>query len=128
MTFRDDELDAFLTAYINCAFWSSTDADGNPLDDWHEIADLTAEARERMERDCRAFLNRYTAIIRRAWPGIPAPFRRAGHDFWLNRNGHGSGFWDGDWPEVEGTILDEASRAAGPADLYVGDDGKVHHG
>ena len=22
---------------------------------------------------------------------------RAGTDFWLTRNGHGAGFWDGDW-------------------------------
>lgn len=22
---------------------------------------------------------------------------RIGHDFWLTRNGHGAGFWDGDW-------------------------------
>lgn len=21
----------------------------------------------------------------------------AGHDLWLTRNGHGAGFWDGDW-------------------------------
>ena len=24
---------------------------------------------------------------------------RIGHDFWLTRNGHGAGFWDGDWDE-----------------------------
>jgi len=34
---------------------------------------------------------------------------QAGHDFWLTRNGHGAGFWDGDWPET-GDALTEASK------------------
>lgn len=38
---------------------------------------------------------------------------QAGHDFWLNRNGHGSGFWDGDWSEPAATILDQASHGFG---------------
>ena len=27
------------------------------------------------------------------------------HDFWLTRNGHGAGFWDGDWPEEFNSIF-----------------------
>lgn len=50
----------------------------------------------------------------------------AGHDFWLTRNGHGAGFWDGDWPEPHASILTEASKTFGETDLYIGDDGKVH--
>ena len=26
---------------------------------------------------------------------------RIGHDFWLTRNGHGAGFWDGDWDDAD---------------------------
>jgi|TARA_R110000744_G_scaffold366338_1_gene475354 hypothetical protein len=26
---------------------------------------------------------------------------RIGHDFWLTRNGHGAGFWDGDWNDAD---------------------------
>ena len=37
----------------------------------------------------------------------------AGHDFWLTRNGHGAGFWDGDYPESEETILTDAARTFG---------------
>jgi len=51
---------------------------------------------------------------------------RAGHDFWLTRNGHGAGFWDGDWPDDAGGRLTEASKKYGEFNLYVGDDGLIH--
>jgi hypothetical protein len=47
----------------------------------------------------------------------------AGHDFALTRNGHGAGFWDGDWPEPAATELTKLSKEYGEVDLYVGDDG-----
>ena len=50
----------------------------------------------------------------------------AGHDFWLTRNGHGAGFWDGDWPLPYADLLDKAAQAAGTCDLYVGDDGMIY--
>jgi hypothetical protein len=50
----------------------------------------------------------------------------AGHDFWLTRCGHGSGFWDGDWKEPAASKLTDAAHAYGNADLYVGDDGRIY--
>lgn len=50
---------------------------------------------------------------------------QAGHDFWLTRNGHGSGFWDGGWPEPAATRLTDAAHAYGEFNLYVGDDGMI---
>ena len=47
------------------------------------------------------------------------PYGRAGHDFWLTRNGHGAGFRDGDWPEPFAAKLTEAAKRAGERDLYV---------
>lgn len=51
-----------------------------------------------------------------------------GHDFWLTRNHHGSGFWDRDYDkEVEGTvllvgdILTDKAHAFGESDIYMGD-------
>ena len=45
---------------------------------------------------------------------------------WLTRNGHGAGFWDGDWPEPVASRLTKSAKRFGSFDLYVGDDGKVH--
>lgn len=63
-------------------------------------------------------------------PGFDGPIAAreasmAGHDFWLTRCGHGAGFLDGDWPEPHASALDEAAKAFGNVDLYVGDDGRI---
>lgn len=50
---------------------------------------------------------------------------RAGHDFWLTRNGHGAGFWDRGMGKL-GDRLADAARAYGSVDLYVGDDKKIY--
>lgn len=113
-------LHTFEVAYIECALWSSTDGDTDtPLDRDYCINDLAPEAREATRRDCEAF---YAAHGHRFDDDA-----RAGHDFWLNRNGHGSGFWDR--PEVYGehtATLDKAASEAGEVYLYVGDDGKLY--
>lgn len=40
---------------------------------------------------------------------------------------HGAGFWDKGLGEV-GDLLTRDAESFGGADLYVGDDGKIHHG
>jgi hypothetical protein len=49
-----------------------------------------------------------------------------GKDLWLTRNGHGSGFWDGDWPEVIGEKLTAYCHAIGQREAYLGDDGLIY--
>ena len=48
-------------------------------------------------------------------------YEQAGHDFWLTRNGHGTGFWDR--PEMYGhknaDILSEISRSFRDQDIIV---------
>ena len=44
----------------------------------------------------------------------------AGHDFWLSRNGHGTGFWDRGLGEI-GDKLHEAARACGGVDVLPGE-------
>jgi hypothetical protein len=109
-------------AYIRCALWSTNDESdeqgGKPLDERFDRSDLDAETDVKMTRDCHAFWEaneKDLSLLDAEW---------AGHDFWLTRNGHGSGFWDLGLGEV-GDRLTEASKRFGEFDLYVGDDGKV---
>lgn len=82
--------------------------------------------------DCERFLSENAEAIERAietgevkcGPDFDK-IERGGHDFWLTRNSHGAGFWDGDWPETEGKLLTDASHAFGECNLYVTDDGKI---
>lgn len=48
------------------------------------------------------------------------------HDFWLTRNRHGAGFWDGDYEDTLGERLTEISETFGKVTLYVGDDGLIY--
>jgi hypothetical protein len=121
-------IDDFIGSYITAALWSSSDEDGEPLD--NSEAQLSPGTREAMEADCRAFLAAQQATL---WE-VEGPIRgsnvweAAGHDFWLTRNHHGAGFWDGDWPEPQAAILTEAAHDFGEFDLYVGDNGDIDHG
>ena len=84
-----------------------------------------------MQRDCAAFLavngELISALEEHHTPGSAddSADTHAGRDFWYTREGHGAGFWDGDWPEAAGTHLAAAADAFGPAQWYDGDNGKI---
>jgi hypothetical protein len=44
----------------------------------------------------------------------------------LTRNGHGAGFWDGDWPQTVGQRLTKAAKIYGSVDLVIGKDGLIY--
>ncbi len=116
-------LEAFTISYIETALWASNDesdeSGGDPIDSNYGPDDLDLEALKVMQEDCRKFVEACReSIIADKDNG----FGDAGHDFWLTRNGHGVGFWDGDWSEPYATLLDEASEAFGDCHLYVEND------
>jgi len=115
--FSIDALDKFTRAYLECALWSSLD-DETPLDRGHDIIDISEPCLTAMIADC-------TKFQAENMPMIICDLSQAGYDFWLTRNHHGAGFWDGDWPE-HGDILTEKSHKYGECDLYVGDDGLIY--
>lgn len=118
-----DEFEEFFDAYIEAALFTSHDelkeTGGDPLDANYSIADINAETLSDMRHDCAMFFNEQYDLLGRN-------FKQAGHDFWLTRNGHGAGFWDGDWPEDVEQILTMAATKFGNYDLYIGDDGQIY--
>jgi hypothetical protein len=112
-------LDAFTTAYLECALWSSTDDAGEPLDCDYSISDIAPESLTSMIEDCADFQASYRDLYRADWTS-----EQAGHDFWLTRNHHGAGFWDRGFSA--GKQLTDAAHAYGSCDIYIGDDGKVY--
>jgi hypothetical protein len=117
-------LDSFTEGYIDAALWSTSDnsdpSGGEPLDKNYGAMDLSMKALDRMIADCARFQAQNAELL--------APFdsAHAGHDFWLTRNRHGAGYWDGDYPEPEASQLTEAARRFGEVDLYVAG-GQIHH-
>jgi len=121
-------LDTFTRAYLIAALWTE---DPNPgqgeyqeHDEW-TIANIDPQWRERAIADCRAFQLAAvdTSQVCTDCSRFPnrcdhiglfdGREREAGIDFWLTRNGHGAGFWDGYWPEPNATILTDAAHAFG---------------
>jgi hypothetical protein len=101
-------LDSFARAYLEAALWSSTDnADdrgGEPLDRNYGPEDIESKT-----------------LAKQNASDIGGESSLAGHDFWLSRNGHGSGFFDNDdtFGADEAERLQEAAEAFGNFDLYV---------
>lgn len=112
-------IDAFTRAYIEAALWSSTDESSEPLDQSYGVSSISPKTLKKMSADCAKFQRENGNLI-----GLNEA--QAGHDFWLTRNGHGAGFWDGDWPEPTATVLTKISKEFGEVHLYVGDDNKIH--
>lgn len=119
------DIEAMFTAYVECALWSSNDESddrgGEPLDQNYGWSDIPPETSAAMRADCESFARQNFALVE----AEGGDWSQAGHDFWLTRNDHGSGFWDGDWPKT-GEALTAAVRAFGRCDIYVGDDGKLY--
>lgn len=116
----EDSLEDFTNACIEAALWSSTDNDGTPLDSGeYELSDM---ARDLIIANCRSFWQRVWSYVK----VTDMSPEQAGHDFWLSGNGHGAGFWDGDWDHTPyADMLDKRAKCYG-VDLYVGDDGMIY--
>lgn len=122
-------LDKFTRGYIDCALWSSTDEEGKPLDKNFDISDLAPECLTRMIDDCAKFQEQNGELLTSEHYNFAVKYdisEYAGHDFWLTRNRHGAGFWDGDWVSPAGDRLTVAAHNFGECDLYVGDDRKIY--
>lgn len=119
----------FVSAYIDCALFSSVDDNGEPLDANFFESDLAPECREQIEKDCQAFFDACEQAGVSAIPDYENPNYSdaglSGHDFWLTRNRHGAGYWDRGLGEI-GERLTEIAHLEGSADLYVGDDGQIY--
>lgn len=119
-------IDPFTKSYMQTALWSTTDDDGQPLDKKYDIDDISDETKAEMIADCIDFQEMAAEHLLQAGED-EAISVQAGKDFWLTRNGHGAGFWDGDWQGEAGSTLTKMAKSFGSVDLYVGDDGKIYH-
>lgn len=118
-------MDEFTDAYVEAALCTSTDnrneSGGLPLDKNYTVDDIDINTLAKMIKDCKDFKKKCKRVYERGgWDD-----KHAGHDFWLTRNGHGTGFWDSGYknPFVEriGKVLTKVSKAYGEFSLYIGD-------
>ena len=116
--------DDFFNAYLQAALWSSTDDDDSPLDANYQQEDIESDTLAKMYDDCEKFLQKASHLLLEENCRQPNMMEQAGHDFWLTRNHHGSGFWDGDWEDQAGEELTTIAHEFGEVCLSAFD-GKV---
>lgn len=117
------ELQRMFRSYVETALWASFDPEtGENLTEF-TFSDIALSTRRAMLSDCRNFLRDHRELI-------GDNLEQAGHDFFLTRNRHGVGFWDGDWPAETGSILTDASHVYGTFELWLcpGDEEITSHG
>ena len=98
-------------------------------------SDFSDEMDSRTERDCAALYIENLATFDSLWAYVRENYvyiqgglygtYEAGIDFWLTRNGHGTGFLDRGLGEL-GDTLTAACEAFGEVWVYLGDDSRVH--
>ena len=114
-------MDKFLKQYLITALWSEIDSlTDEPLDKNFNIDDFSPESLEQAENDCKEFIKQAGSLL----DGLD--LSTAGHDFWLTRNRHGAGFWDGDYKKSIGEQLTKLAHSFGELNLYAGDNGLLY--
>lgn len=133
-----NKLQNLILGFLDAALWTehdeSTPQGGEPFDSNYGFEDLAPDTIHDACIDCAEFLAMCEAqgvadfeeLIRRH---NGDPDESAGHDFLLTRNGHGAGFWDGDWDKVDGAAdkLTANAENFGCFGLYLGDDGLIYN-
>lgn len=90
------DLRAMQLAYLEALYFTETGDNGQPSAD----TSLTALCHAKALNDCADF---YQAVKQNLLLYLPElDWSRVGYDFWLTRNGHGTGFWDR--PEIYGEV------------------------
>jgi hypothetical protein len=130
---RDKDFESYSASYQTTALWSSTDDKGEPLDGLD--IELSESAIACLEYDLIHFLGRISELkpfgLGLTLDGIQErtgqDVEQVAHDFWLTRNRHGAGFWDGEYKLSEfdhvyenlGDRLTELAKGFGECNLYV---------
>lgn len=109
------KLDTFTREYLIAALWTSDPDPGSgewcEHDDW-TIDNIDPDSLKRAIEVCANFQAAQEADLEQV--GTP---EQNGHDFWLTRNGHGTGFWDRGYGKV-GDRLSAACEPYGEAYCY----------
>jgi hypothetical protein len=108
-------------SYLTTALWSSNDENDEPFDNKYSPDDFAAEDIQAIEKELDEFL-----MLAERFLKTPKERDTVEHDFWLTRNHHGAGFWDGDY--VNGDKLTELAKRYRECYVYLGDDKKLHIG
>jgi len=119
-----------LASYLEGSLWATSDSSddsNNPekLDENYTIDDFAPEAIKQAEKDVNDFFEKASDLLDKT----DLPDERTGFLFFLNRNGHGSGFWDETkyvYDQETRDALSDIAESFRESEPYVGDDGLLY--
>ena len=131
------DLSHIARGYIEALFFTETEGSieagtfdpetGSALPEEAGFSSLAPGAVSRAITDCAAFEASpawQAFLASEAW--YDQDEAQCGRNLWYTRNGHGCGFWDGDYPEPHASALTGAAKALGETWACWGDDERVH--
>jgi hypothetical protein len=130
------EGDPFMNGYFECLFFTEEDSlseswleayGEEPEDDDYGSVDVsefafTARGLKQIISDCKDFK---AACAEEGLDLDKWGQSKAGHDFWLTRNGHGAGFWDRG--RKDGDALTKIAKSFGAINVAVGETGDLYY-
>lgn len=108
---QEMRIEAILNAYLQCAAWADFPEEENRVYDGQPFSE---KACINSRNDIESFLSQANDLLDE-WD-----WEQIGHDLWLTRNGHGSGFWDRGLEH--GDELTEIAQRFGSVYLWVDED------
>jgi len=108
-------LEKMTSAYLECAIWTHLDEDGNSIDHVYDIEDFEPASYDLAEHECADFIELSEFVLQDTDQTVQdelCPFD-LGRNFWLSRNGHGTGFFDGPYNADTRYKLQLAAKSCG---------------
>lgn len=118
----------FVYQYLKTALWSSNNWDDmvnnnpEPFDKDYSPEDFSLDAIKKANDDCDKFVQNVGTLLQMTGQN---DWTQHAHDFWLTRNGHGTGFWDRGYPGNVGQMLTEAAKSFGEINPFINDNGQI---
>ena len=109
---------ALLPFYIEVMEFAEREEDDNNTS-WN----LSDDSLEKAKKDLTELVE-YVKFNIQDFPSDES--ERLAYDFWLTRNHHGAGYWDGDWNKIIGEKLTQYAHSVGECYCYRGDDGLIY--
>ena len=117
--FTEEDLKTMVSAYTEAALWSCIYTDHQ-----YECAQTDVDFDLQARDDCLTFLNLTLSLFTEE-DLVSLNFSQFGYDFWMTSQGHGVGFWDGDWDNYGSAVvmgLSDMSEKFGPTDTLTSPD------
>ena len=115
------DINTIVNSYIETLIWTEEGKEEDDPFEGKSIFDISDASKEKIKKEVEWFIDSAGDVFE------DLDDEQIGHDLWLTRNGHGTGFSDRIEEGYNLETIEELCDILGTAEAYVGDDGKIYH-